>query len=119
MFSILSSLASLVIHFKPSFNRNMAKTRLKMTFYFTSTVNTFNDFSTPPPSHPLTKTMPPHEINVVVIVISYLLVYFYTPEVKLRTYYGMPFVRLSVRPSVCLSVRPLATSCPLNILKSL
>jgi len=70
--------------------------------------------------------------------------HFYTPEVKLRTYYGMAFVRLSVRlsghtdghllgtkipnkcpsvrtfhPSVRLSVRPLATSCPLNILKSL
>ena len=40
---------------------------------------------------------------------------FYTPEVKLRTYYGMAFVRPSVRPSV----RPLATTCPLNILKSL
>jgi len=25
---------------------------------------------------------------------------FYTPEVKLRTYYGMAFVRLSVCPSV-------------------
>jgi len=37
--------------------------------------------------------------------------YFYTPEVKLRTYYGMAFVRPSVRP--------LATSCLLNILKSL
>jgi len=29
---------------------------------------------------------------------------FYMPEVKLRTYYGMAFVRLSVRPSVCPSV---------------
>ena len=33
---------------------------------------------------------------------------FYTPEMKLRTYYGMA----SVRPSICPSVRPLATSCP-------
>ena len=31
---------------------------------------------------------------------------FYTPEVKLRTYYGMAFVRLSVRQSVRLSVCP-------------
>jgi len=29
---------------------------------------------------------------------------FYLPEVKLRTYYGMAFVRLSVRPSVRPSV---------------
>jgi len=36
--------------------------------------------------------------------------HFYTPEVKLRTYYGMASVRMYVRP--------LATSCPLNILKS-
>jgi len=39
-------------------------------------------------------------------------------------WYGVrPSVRLSVRPSVrlsvCPSVRPLATSCPLNILKTL
>jgi len=32
------------------------------------------------------------------------LILFYTPEVKLRTYYGMAFVRPSVRSSVCPSV---------------
>jgi len=31
---------------------------------------------------------------------------FYTPEVKLRTYYGMASVRPSVRPYVSLSVCP-------------
>jgi len=72
---------------------------------------------------------------------KHIFFHFYTPEVKLWTYYGMAFVRPSVRPgrqkgtcwvqkyptnvhlwerpSVCPSVRPLATSCPFNILKSL
>ena len=37
---------------------------------------------------------------------KHIFFHFYTPEVKRWTYYGMAFVRPSVRPSVCLSVRP-------------
>jgi len=34
-----------------------------------------------------------------------LIIFCYTPEMKLRTYYGMAFVHLSVRLSICPSVR--------------
>ena len=47
-FIYFSSLASLAINFKHTFNRNTAaKTRFKITF--TSTFNIFNDFLLPPP----------------------------------------------------------------------
>jgi len=41
-----------------------------------------------------------HNIGAVLFVCTKGKTHFYTPEVKLRTYYGMAFVRLSVRPSV-------------------
>jgi len=63
------------------------------------------------PSPPMHSGIMALELSRIRVPLSKSKSFYYTPEVKL-IWYG-------VRPSVRSSVRPLATSCPLNILNNL